>query len=80
MATLNLPLGVGKERTLCCRVVCLYVLGWVFLRFLDFFSLGLGGPVGGFWGWFGCFLGAFIVLRRLLMGVSIVWWRYYYAC
>jgi hypothetical protein len=53
---------------------------WVFLGFLGFFSLGLGGPVGGFWGWFGCFLGAFIVLRRLLMGVSIVWWRYYYAC
>jgi hypothetical protein len=34
MATLNLPLGVGKERTLCCRVVCLYVLGWVCGLFL----------------------------------------------
>jgi hypothetical protein len=34
MAMLNLPLGVGKERTLCCRVVRLCVLGWVCGSFL----------------------------------------------
>jgi hypothetical protein len=71
LPSLNLPLGVGKEMALCCRVVCLCVLGWVcgpfigfgfcldyfegcfswvFLGFLGFFSLGLGGPIGGFWG------------------------------
>jgi len=34
LPSLNLPLGVGKERTLCCRVVCLCVLGWVCGSFL----------------------------------------------
>jgi hypothetical protein len=38
--------------------------------------LGLGGPVGVFWGWYGCFLGAFFVLR----GFPLYCGGYYYAC
>jgi hypothetical protein len=50
-----------------------FLLG--FSRVLGFFFFGFRGSCWGFWGWFGCFLRAFIVLRGLLMGVSIVLWR-----
>jgi hypothetical protein len=32
-----------------------------FSRVLGFFFFGFRGPVGGFGGWFGCFLGAFSI-------------------
>jgi len=79
MSTLSLPLGVGKEKTLCCRVVC---LGWFvgrssgFQFLLGFFPLYFGfGCISGlrFWGCFHAFwVGFFCSLG--FMGVSSGFW------
>jgi hypothetical protein len=85
MATLNLPLGVGKERALCCRVVCLggfvghssgSVFAWIILRgvSLGFFAGSRFFFLLGLGGLVGGFLGLVWVLLGfffLYSGVTI---------
>jgi hypothetical protein len=95
MATLNLPLGVGKERALCFRVVCLggfvghslgSVFAWIILRgfsrVLGFFFSSFGFR-RSCWGVFGVGLGAFrvfFVFGGYYWGFLLFCEGFYYAC
>lgn len=48
---------------------------FVFSRVLGFFPLGLGGHVGGIGVGFGALRGSFCI-RRLVLGVSLILWRF----